>query len=160
MPQAAWLVAAIAALIYFYGLDRGPQLYRCRLVQAARRRYVLNSLASGRRLALRIILLQLAVALLAGLVFLALGHREAVAAAAGATTVALGTALMSVRFFGDVGGAGQALGRLLTGMLLKWSVIVGGLVVILFQFKLPPPAAITGLAAAYAVYLVAFRFKG
>src|SRR5690606_809918 len=75
MTQAAWLVAAIAALIYFYGLDRGPQLYRCRLVQAARRCYVLNSLASGRRLALRIILLQLAVALLAGLVFLALGHR-------------------------------------------------------------------------------------
>ena len=73
MPQAARLVRTIAALIYFCGLDRGPQLYRCRLMQAARRRYVLNSLASGRRLALRIILLQLAVALLAGLVFLTLG---------------------------------------------------------------------------------------
>ena len=48
---------------------------------------MLNSLASGRRLALRIILLQLAVALLAGLVFLALGRREAVSAAAGAALV-------------------------------------------------------------------------
>ena len=99
MSQALRLVAAINALIYFYGLDRGPQLYRCRLVQTARRRYVLNSLASGRRLALRIMLLQLAVALLAGLVFLTLGRREAVSAAAGAAVVALGTALLSVRFF-------------------------------------------------------------
>jgi hypothetical protein len=129
-------------------------------MQAARRRYVLNSLASGRRLALRIILLQLAVALLAGLVFLALGRREAVSAAAGAALVALGTALMSTRFFSGLGGAGLALSRLLTGMFLKWIVIVGGLIVILFQYKLPPLAAITGLVAAYAVYLLAFRFKG
>ena len=121
---------------------------------------MLNSLASGRRLALRIMLLQFAVALLAGFVFLALGRREAMSAAAGAALVALGTALMSVRFFGGVNGAGPALSRLLAGMLLKWIVIVGGLVVILFQYKLPPLAAITGLVAAYAVYLLAFRFKG
>jgi len=52
------------------------------------------------------------------------------------------------------------LSRLLTGMILKWIVIVGGLFMILFQYKLPPLAAITGLVAAYAVYLLAFRFKG
>jgi ATP synthase protein I len=122
---------------------------------------MLNSLASGRRLALRIMLLQLAVAMLAGLVFLALGRREAISAAAGAVIVALGTALLSARFFSGLSSsAGMALGRLLTGMFLKWSVIVGGLFVILFQFKLPPLAAITGLVAAYAVYLLAFRFKG
>jgi ATP synthase protein I len=123
---------------------------------------MLNSLASGRRLALRIMLLQLAVAALAGLVFLTLGRRdEAMAATAGAVIVALGTALLSARFFSGLSSsAGMALGRLLTGMLLKWIVIVGGLFMILFQFKLPPLAAITGLVAAYAVYLVAFRFKG
>lgn len=121
---------------------------------------MLNSIASGRRLALRIMLLQLAVALLVGLAFLALGRREAISAAAGATVVALGTALLSARFFSGLHGAGMAFGRLLTGMLLKWIVIVGGLVVILFQYKLPPLAAITGLVAAYAVYLLAFRFKG
>jgi ATP synthase protein I len=128
--------------------------------ETARGRYVLNSLASGRRLALRIMLLQLAVALLAGLVFLMLGRREAMSAAAGAAIVALGTALMSARFFSGLGGAGLALSRLLTGMLLKWIVIVGGLIMILVQYKLPPLAAITGLVAAYAVYLLAFRFKG
>lgn len=123
---------------------------------------MLNSLASGRRLALRIMLLQLAVAALAGLVFLTLGRRdEAISATAGAVVVALGTALLSARFFSGLSSsAGMALGRLLTGMLLKWVVIVGGLFVILFQFKLPPPAAIAGLVAASAVYLLAFRFKG
>jgi len=39
-------------------------------------------------------------------------------------------------------------------------VVVGGLGLILFQYKLPPLAAVTGLVAAYAVYLMAFRFKG
>lgn len=122
--------------------------------------YVINSLASGRRLALRIVLLQFAVAALVGVVFLALGRREAIAAAAGATIVALGTALSSARFFSSLGGAGFVLGRWLTGMLLKWIVIVGGLIMIMFQFKLPPLAAVMGLVAAYAVYLLAFRFKG
>ena len=121
---------------------------------------MLNNLASGRRLALRIVLLQFAVAALAGFVFLALGRREAVSAMAGAVLVALGTAVMSARMFSRIGSAGVALSRLLTGMFLKWIVIVGGLVVILFQFKLPPLAAVTGLVAAYAVYLLAFRFKG
>lgn len=121
---------------------------------------MLNSLASGRRLALRIMLLQLAVAVLAGVVFLVLGRREALSAALGAGVVALGTALLSARFFSGMDGAGVAFSRLLTGMLLKWIVIVGGLFVILFQYKLPPLAAIAGLVAAYAVYLLAFRFKG
>jgi hypothetical protein len=121
---------------------------------------MLNSLASGRRLASRIMLLQLAVAALAGLAFLMLGRREALAAAASAALVAAGTMLLSARFFSGVDGAGMAFFRLLTGMLLKWIVIVGGLIVILFQLKLPPLAAVTGLVAAYAVYLAAFRFKG
>lgn len=122
--------------------------------------YLLNSLASGRRLALRTVLLQLAVAVLAGLVFLTLGHREALSAAAGAVVVALGTALFSIRFFSGLNGAGMAFSRLLTGMVLKWIVVVGGLMIIVVKLKLPPLAAITGLVAALAVYLFAFRFKG
>ena len=105
-------------------------------------------------------LLQLAVALLTGLVFLALGRREAMSAAAGALVVAMGTGLLSMSCFRGISGAGLALGRLLAGMLLKWIVVVGGLVVILFHYKLPPLAAVTGLVTAYAVYLLAFRFKG
>lgn len=121
---------------------------------------MLNSLASGRRLALRLLLWQLVAAVIVGLVFAMYGHREAIAAAAGAAIVAAGTALLSVRFFSQVSGAGMVLGRLLTGMILKWMVIVGGMIVIMLQYKLPPLAAITGLVAAYAVNLLAFRFKG
>jgi len=74
--------------------------------------------------------------------------------------VAIGTALLSSRLFSQVGNAGMALVRLMTGMLLKWVVIVGGLIIIMVKYKLPPLAAITGLVAAYAVNLLAFRFKG
>jgi ATP synthase protein I len=98
--------------------------------------------------------------MIVGLAFSARGFRWAIAAAAGAMIVAIGTALLSTRLFSQVSGAGLALGRLLTGMLLKWMVIVGGLIIIMFQFKLPPLAAITGLGVAYAVNLLAFRFKG
>jgi hypothetical protein len=122
---------------------------------------VLNSLDTGRRLALRIVLLQLAVAAMVGAVFLvARGHRDAVSAVAGGLTVALGTALMSVQALGRLVGGAAAFARLLLGLLLKWAVVVGGLGLILFKYKLPPLAAVTGLAAAYAVHLMAFRFKG
>lgn len=121
---------------------------------------MLNSLASGRRLALRVVMWQFAVAALVGLAFLLQGRREAVAAAAGALVVALGTALLGARAFAGMRGAGLALGRLLLGMILKWIVVIGGMGMILVQLKLPPLAAITGLAAAYAVHLLAFRFKG
>jgi ATP synthase protein I len=135
-------------------------MYRCRLVETARRRYLLNSPASGRRLALRITLLQLAAAVVLGLAFLPAGRRAAMAAAIMAIAVALGTGLMSYRFFSGVGGAGLAWSRFVTGLILKWIVIVGGLGEVMFHYKLPPLAAIAGLVAAYAVYLLAFRFKG
>jgi membrane-associated PAP2 superfamily phosphatase len=106
------------------------------------------------------LLWQLGAALLAGLVFLAWGRCEAVAAAAGAVIVALGTALMSARTFSRLGDGGVVLMHLLTGMILKWIVVLGGLIMILVQCKLPPLAAITGLVAAYAVNLAALRFKG
>ena len=121
---------------------------------------MLNSLASGRRLALRTVLLQLAVAVSGGLVFLTLGRREAMSAAMSASFVALGTMLFSMRFFSGLNGAGMAFSRLIAGVILKWFVIVGGLLLILAKFKLPPLAAMTGLVAALAVYLLAFRFKG
>lgn len=122
---------------------------------------MLNSLDAGRRLALRTVLLQLVVSALVGTVFLLLeGHRAAVSAAAAGFTVALGTALMSVQTFGRLVGGAAAFFRLLLGLLLKWAVVVGGLGLILFKYKLPPLAAVTGLVAAYTVYLVAFRFKG
>jgi len=121
---------------------------------------VLNSLASGRRLAARVIALQLVVATALGAVFLWQGPRSALAAFGGGVIVALGTALLAWRTFAGWSGGGLAIGRLLSGMVLKWVVIIVGLVAILGQYKLPPLAALTGLVAAYAINLLAFRFKG
>lgn len=120
---------------------------------------MLNSLASGRRLALRLVLLQLAVALMVGLAFLPLGRREAAAAAGGAMMVALGTAMLSLRFFSGPVGAGMALSRLLTGMILKWVVMAGGLYVLLARWQMPGLAVLAGMATAMAVNLMALRFK-
>lgn len=121
---------------------------------------MLNSLGAGRRLALRVVMLQLLVAVLVGAIFLLIGRREAVAAAAGACTVALGSALLAVQAFGRLVGGATAFFRLLLGLLVKWVVVIGGLAVILLQYKLPPLPAVTGLVVAYAVHLLAFRFKG
>jgi ATP synthase protein I len=121
---------------------------------------VLNSIASGRRLALRLLLWQLVAAIVVGLAFSVRGFRWAIAGVTGAAIVAVGNALLSTRLFSQVSGAGMALARLLTGMILKWMVIVGGMIIVMFQYKLPPLAAITGLVAAYAINLLAFRFKG
>ena len=122
--------------------------------------YVINSLASGRRLALRIIRLQLAVAVLVGLFFLAFGRPEAVAATAGAALTAVGTALVAVRFFASISSPGVLLGRLMIGMVTKWAVLVLGLFLVLVKFKLPPLAAVAGLMAGLVVNLFALRFKG
>lgn len=121
---------------------------------------MLNSLASGRSIALRMVAVQVGAAAVVGLVFLLRGPADGLAAALGALVVAMGTALFALRAFASLGGGGMALGRLLSGMVLKWMVTLGGLFIILVQYKLPPLAAITGLAVAYAVNLLAFRFKG
>jgi ATP synthase protein I len=121
---------------------------------------VLNNLSAGRRLALRLFLVQVLVAVLVGLAFSVKGWPSAWAAAVSALLVAVGNALMAARTFSGIGGAGVTMGRLLAGMILKWVVVVGGLVLVLGLWKLPPLAVLAGLASAYAVNLLAFRFKG
>jgi len=121
---------------------------------------MLNNLSVGRRLALRLFMGQVAVAALVGLAFLGLGWRYALAASLSALLVALGNALMAARTFSGLATGGAMLGRLIAGMILKWVVIVGGLLAVLVHWKLPPLAALAGLAAAFAVNLLAFRFKG
>lgn len=121
---------------------------------------MINSLIAGKAIARRIILLQIVFAVGLGAAFLVIGSREALAAMAGGLLVALGSAVSSARYFAGLGSAGLVLGRLFVGMILKWIVIVGGLIMVMFQYKLPPLAAITGLVVADAVYLLAFRFKG
>lgn len=103
---------------------------------------------------------QIGVAVLVGLAFSGMGWPSMVAATASAMLVAVGNALMAARTFSSVGGAGMAMGGMLVGMALKWIVLIGGLLVVLGIYRLPPLPVLAGLAAAYAVNLLAFRFKG
>lgn len=119
---------------------------------------MLNSLAAGRRLALRLVMWQLGVAVMAGLIFLTLGRRAALAASASALTVALGNVLAGARAFSR-GGAGLVLARLILGSLLKWAVVLTGMYVIMVRWRLPPVPAIAGLILAVVVNLFALRFK-
>jgi ATP synthase protein I len=121
---------------------------------------LLNSLAAGRHLAMRIVIAQAVVAVIAGLAFSLQGLPAALAAFAGALIVAFATALLAARAFSALGGGGATFMRFLVGMILRWMVLIGGLALILVQWKLPPLPALAGLVAGYAVNVFAFRFKG
>jgi ATP synthase protein I len=121
---------------------------------------LLNSLAAGRHLAMRVVFAQLMVSVVAGLAFLLQGRPAGLAAFAGALIVAIATALLAARAFSALGGAGATFVRFLVGMILRWIVLIGGLALILVQWKLPPLPALAGLVAAFAVNVFAFRFKG
>jgi ATP synthase protein I len=117
---------------------------------------VLNDPASGRHLAVRLLGLQLGATLLGGAIFLAQGWRSAVAAVAGGLLVVLGNAVMASRALAGL-HAGVVFTRFITGVVLKWAVVVGGLYLVLVRWQLPPAPAIAGLALALAVHLFMFR---
>lgn len=121
---------------------------------------MLNSLAAGRHLAKRIVIAQLVVAVIAGLAFSLQGRPAALGAFGGALIVAFATALLAARAFSTLGGAGVTFMRFLVGMILRWIILIGGLALILVQWKLPPLPTLVGLVAGFAVNVFAFRFKG
>lgn len=95
---------------------------------------------------------QFVVAMLAALAYLiAQGGREALAAAIGGGAVALGSLLMAWRSLPPVAAsAGFALSRLVSGMLLKWFVVIGALYLAMAKLQLPPLPLIVGLIATMA----------
>lgn len=119
-----------------------------------------NSLTGGRKLALRIVLVQTAVAVVAGLAFLARGVPSATGAFAGGLLVAVGTAVLALRVFAPaLAGPNAMMLRFAFGSLLKWIVVLVGLYLILAYWKLPAVPALVGFAAALLVNLVALKFE-
>lgn len=118
-----------------------------------------NSIAAGRRLAVQVILTQVAVAVVAGLAFLAQGVHSAVAAFAGGALIVIGTGLLALRVFAPaLAGPGAMLARFATGTLLKWVVVIAGFYLILAYWRLPALPALVGLVAVLLVNLVALGF--
>ena len=110
---------------------------------------MLNSIAAGRRLALRVVLAQAGVTLLAAAGFSLAGWRSGFGVLAGGGVVVLGTAVLALRMFATgPTGAGEELARMIVGNLLKWIVIGVGLYVVLAKVGLPGGPVIAGVIAA------------
>lgn len=121
---------------------------------------MVSPLHAGRRLAGRMVGIQLLIACVLGLAWwLVKGPREAAAATSAAVAVALGTALMAWRALGSLRNLGGSFGQWVVGLLLKWIVILGSFLGIVITCRLPPAAALSGLVAAYAVNWLAFRMQ-
>jgi F0F1-type ATP synthase assembly protein I len=121
---------------------------------------VLNSVAAGRRLARRLLIVQIGVIGLIALALTTMSGRAGLGALMGGMAVAIGSALMAWRVFaGPVAGAGVALTRMAGGLALKWLVIVVLLYLALVPLALDPLAVFGGLLAALTINLSALLFK-
>ncbi len=117
---------------------------------------MLKSVAAGRRLVLRAAVWQTGAVLLVALLFLPWGLPRAIAAVVGGLAIVVGALLAAwMAFGGGVLGAVSAVLRLVAGMVVKWVVVIGVLVVGAGLYKLPPlpllAGVITGLVAQVLV---------
>lgn len=105
-----------------------------------------NSIAAGRRLALRVVSAQVGATLLVAAGFLLGGWRSSLGVLAGGGVVALGTAVLALRMFAaGPTGAGATLARVIAGNLLKWLVVGAGLYLILAKAGLPGLPVLAGV---------------
>jgi F0F1-type ATP synthase assembly protein I len=122
---------------------------------------VFNSQAANRRLAYRMVAAQFVVAMLVALAFLfAQGGKEALAAAMGGGSVAVGSLVLAWRSLPrGAASAGLALSRMVSGLLLKWFVVLGVAYVAMAKLHLPPLPLIVGLIAAMAAMFLTLNSK-
>ena len=108
-----------------------------------------NSIAAGRRLAIRVVAAQAATTALVAAGFAWSGRDDALAVLAGGSAVVVGTAVLALRLFaGPPAAAGTVLARLIVGNLLRWCVIGVGLYLALVKVALPGLPVIAGVVAA------------
>ena len=121
----------------------------------------MNSLAANRRLAYRMVAAQFVVAMLVALAFFfAQGEREALAAAIGGGSVAAGSLVLAWRSLPPAAAsAGLALSRMVSGLLLKWFVVLGAAYFAMAKLQLPPPPLIVGMIAAMAASFLTLNSK-
>ena len=119
-----------------------------------------NSTAFNRRLALRAIAFQALVAAAIALSFLAKDGDSVLAAAMGGGAVVLGGLLLAWRSLAlPSPSAGLALAGLLTGVVLKWMVVLGVLYLALARLGLPPLPLLAGVVGTTASFLLIGKFK-
>jgi ATP synthase protein I len=108
-----------------------------------------NSIAAGRRLAIRVVAAQAAATALVAAGFAWRSWDDALAVLAGGGVVVLGTAVLALRLFaGAPAAAGTVLARMIVGNLLRWCVIGAGLYLAMVVARLPALPVLAGLIAA------------
>ncbi|WP_162455230.1 ATP synthase subunit I [Pseudoxanthomonas kalamensis] len=112
-----------------------------------------NSVAAGRRLALRAAVWQAVAVAIAALAFLIKGPQAAIAAAVGGAGVVLGNALAAhVALGGGVVAARPAFRRLLIATLLKWTAAITVFAVALAVWRMAPLPVLAGFATGVVAY--------
>ncbi|MFT3791880.1 MAG: ATP synthase subunit I [Rudaea sp.] len=115
-----------------------------------------NSIAHGRRNAVRIVFFQLGIAGLVGLGFCARDWPSGIAAGYGGAAVAIGNALFAWRFYaGGVVSARRAAVSMFVAEAAKWGWLVLMLYLALAVFHLAPLPLIVGVIAAQVAFWAA-----
>lgn len=110
-----------------------------------------NSPSANRRLAIRTVSVQAVVATLVALGFLAVGRDAALAAALSGGAVVVGSLVLAWRaMFGPPRSGGDVLARMVSGLLLKWFVVIVAFYVGLARLELPPMPLLVGLGLTLA----------
>ena len=121
---------------------------------------MLNSVATGRRLAFRIVLIQLLVAVSIALLFLPQSVNSALAAGMGGGAVVVGSLVLALRSFGRAPmSANAALLRMLVGMALKWVLFLAVMYLALVRFALPPLPLLLSAIVTTLSFLFAAKHK-
>jgi len=122
---------------------------------------VFNSQSANRRLAFRMVAVQFVVAMLVALLFLAFnGVKESLAAAIGGGAVAAGSLVLAWRSLPPgVASAGLALSRMVSGLLLKWFVVLGAVYVAMAKLALPPIPLLVGLVIGLMASVLTLNSK-
>jgi len=108
-----------------------------------------NSIAAGRRLAIRVVCAQIGVTAVVAAGFLFAGWRSGLATLCGGSVVAAATAVFALRLFAaSPASAGMVFARLIVGNVLKWAVIALGLYLTMVKAGLPGLPVICGVVAA------------
>jgi len=122
---------------------------------------VSNSIAHGWRVVVRMTALQLAATLVvAGVMVVLVDASAGGAALFGGSLMVAASAVSGTRaLIGKPVSAGRALTKLVSGVLLRWLIVLGGLGIALVSWKLPPLPLMTGLGATLLMNLVGIAFE-
>ncbi len=116
-----------------------------------------NSIAHGRRVALRTVLLQISATIVVAMIAAATwSAANAWAALIGGLIIAVGNGLFAVRLFGlGVAPARDALRSAYAAEVLKWLWLCAALFVAIAVLKLPFPGLIVGVLTAQLSFWIA-----